>query len=48
MDLVCEHCLRPVPVSCRCLDQAPQAQHDLEPGRVVGRVMLVPGGAAQA
>jgi len=33
---------RPVPITCRCLDEADAALHDLEAGRVVGRVVLTP------
>ena len=40
--LVAQRQFRPVPVSCRCLDQAGAALHDLEQGRVVGRVVLTP------
>lgn len=36
--------LRPVPVSCRCIDQADAALRDLAHGRVVGRVVLTPDG----
>ena len=42
--LVGQQRLRPVPVSCRCLDQADAALRDLEYGRVVGRVVLTPDG----
>ena len=44
--LVQEQRLRPVPVQCRCLDQADAALQDLEHGRVVGRVVLTPEGLA--
>lgn len=40
--LVAQRRFRPVPVSCRCLDQADAALHDLEQGRVIGRVVLTP------
>jgi propanol-preferring alcohol dehydrogenase len=40
--LVREQRFRPVPVSCRCLDQADAALHDLEQGRVIGRLVLTP------
>ena len=45
--LVQEKRLRPVPVQCRCLDQAGAALQDLEHGRVVGRVVLTPEGLAE-
>ena len=44
--LVGERPFRPVPISCRCFDQAGAALHDLEKGRVVGRVVLTPDAAA--
>lgn len=40
--LVGEKQFKPVPISCRCLDEADAALHDLEAGRVVGRVVLTP------
>jgi propanol-preferring alcohol dehydrogenase len=44
--LMLERRLRPVPVHCRCLDDADSALHDLEHGRVVGRLVLTPDGLA--
>ena len=44
--LMPEKRLRPVPVQCRCLDQAGAALQDLEHGRGMGRVVLRPEGRA--
>ena len=40
--MVMQKRFKPVPVACRCLDEANTALHDLEHGRVVGRVVLTP------
>jgi propanol-preferring alcohol dehydrogenase len=40
--LVQQKRFRPVPISCRCLDEADTALHDLAAGRVIGRVVLTP------
>jgi len=42
LDMVRERRFRPIPLDCRCLDDADTALHDLEHGRVVGRVILQP------
>lgn len=46
MALVRDRYVQPIPLSCRCLDDAPAALADLGAGRVVGRVILQPGAAA--
>jgi propanol-preferring alcohol dehydrogenase len=42
MGMVRERRFKPIPITCRCLDEADAALHDLEQGRVVGRVVLQP------
>lgn len=40
--MVRQKSFRPVPISCRCFDEAGDALNDLEHGKVVGRVILTP------
>lgn len=39
---------QPIPLICRCLDDAPQSLHDLEAGHVVGRVILQPNSSLES
>ena len=44
--LVRAHPVRPLPVACHAMEEVPRILEEMRQGRVVGRAVVVPGGAA--